>query len=80
MFETRETVIEMQLEQMYNFVGTIEIRQNYSTRQENVYIECSKSDWKLFRTRIVEWQEEYMERLVKEYIDMLNGKKMRIYE
>lgn len=36
-------------------------------------MECSKSDWKLFRTRIVEWQEEYMERLVKEYIDMLNG-------
>ena len=36
-------------------------------------MEVSKSDWKLFRTRIVEWQEYYMERLVKEYIDMLNG-------
>ena len=36
-------------------------------------MEISKSDWKLFRTRIVEWQESYMERLVKEYIDMLNG-------
>lgn len=35
-------------------------------------MEVSKSDWKLFRTRIVEWQEYYMERLVKEYIDMLN--------
>lgn len=35
-------------------------------------MEVSKSDWKLFRTRIAEWQEDYMERLVKEYIDMLN--------
>ncbi len=36
-------------------------------------MEVSKSDWKLFRVRIAEWQENYMERLVKEYIDMLNG-------
>ena len=36
-------------------------------------MEISKSDWKLFRARIAEWQEDYMERLVKEYIDMLNG-------
>ena len=36
-------------------------------------MEISKSDWKLFRARIDEWQENYMERLVKEYIDMLNG-------
>ena len=36
-------------------------------------MEFSKSDWKLFRACIAEWQENYMERLVKEYIDMLNG-------
>lgn len=36
-------------------------------------MEVSKNDWKLFRTRIAEWQEAYMERLVKEYIDLLNG-------
>lgn len=36
-------------------------------------MEISKSDWKLFRARIAEWQENYMECLVKEYIDMLNG-------
>ena len=36
-------------------------------------MEILKSDWKLFRVRIAEWQENYMERLVKEYIDMLNG-------
>lgn len=36
-------------------------------------MEISKSDWKLFRAHIAEWQENYMERLVKEYIYMLNG-------
>ena len=36
-------------------------------------MEISKSDWKLFRACIAEWQENYMERLVKGYIDMLNG-------
>lgn len=36
-------------------------------------MECSKSDWRLFRTRIAEWQEAYMERLTKEYIDLLSG-------
>ena len=42
-------------------------------RMENVYMEVSKSDWKLFRSSIAEWQENYMERLVKEYIDLLKG-------
>lgn len=37
-------------------------------------MEVSKSDWKLFRTRIGNWQEAYMERLVKEYVDLLEGK------
>ena len=36
-------------------------------------MEVSKSDWKLFRTHIGEWQEAYMERLVKEYMDLLDG-------
>lgn len=36
-------------------------------------MEVSKSDWKLFRTRIGDWQEAYMERLIKEYIDLLSG-------
>lgn len=40
---------------------------------EGVYIEVSKSDWKLFRARIGDWQEAYMERLVKEYMDLLEG-------
>ena len=36
-------------------------------------MEVSKSDWKLFRARIGDWQEAYMERLVKEYVDLLVG-------
>lgn len=36
-------------------------------------MEVSKSDWKLFRACIGEWQEAYMERLVKEYMDLLGG-------
>ncbi len=36
-------------------------------------MEVSKSDWKLFRDRIGDWQEAYMERLVQEYIELLSG-------
>ena len=36
-------------------------------------MEVSKNDWKLFRARIVDWQELYMGRLTKEYIDLLSG-------
>lgn len=36
-------------------------------------MEISKSDWKKFREKIAGWQENYMERLVKEYITLLNS-------
>ena len=36
-------------------------------------MEISKADWKLFRERVPEWQENYMEQLVKEYIDLLSS-------
>ena len=32
-------------------------------------MECSKSDWKLFRAKIANWQENYMDKLNKEYIN-----------
>ena len=28
-------------------------------------VEISKADWKLFRERVPEWQEHYMEQLAK---------------
>ena len=36
-------------------------------------MEVSKNDWKLFRARIRDWQEAYMGRLTKDYIDLLSG-------
>ena len=33
----------------------------------------TENDWRLFRTRIVQWQERCMERLNQEYISLLNG-------
>ena len=32
----------------------------------------TEKDWKLFRKKIVDWQEAYMERLNKEYIALLS--------
>lgn len=37
-------------------------------------MEISKSDWKLFREKLPIWQENYMEGLVKGYVDFLNDK------
>ena len=62
--------VELQLEQRYNFVGTIEGLVNAVALIGDLHGNF-KSDWKLFRACIAEWQENYMERLVK--VDMLNG-------
>ena len=35
-------------------------------------MEISKADWKLYREKIVGWQENYMARLNKEYIALLS--------
>jgi len=36
-------------------------------------VEISKSDWKLFRERVPQWQEHYMEQLTREYIELLSS-------
>ena len=33
----------------------------------------TEHDWKLFRAKIADWQEAYMERLNREYIELLSG-------
>lgn len=33
----------------------------------------SKQDWKLFREKVPEWQEHYMEQLVKQYVELLSS-------
>ena len=35
-------------------------------------MEVSKSDWKLFRDRLPQWQENYMGQLCEEYITILS--------
>ncbi len=32
-----------------------------------------ESDWKLFRKKLPDWQEDYMGKLIEEYKDILNG-------
>jgi len=36
-------------------------------------MEITKHDWKLFRSKIADWQESYMEKLCKEYMKLLGG-------
>ena len=36
-------------------------------------VDISKSDWKLFCSRITDWQEAYMGKLNHEYIELLSG-------
>lgn len=36
-------------------------------------IDITKSDWKLFQVKVPEWQERYMERLLVEYVELLNS-------
>ena len=38
-------------------------------------MKISKADWKLFREKIGEWQETYMEQLNREYIEILSSDK-----
>lgn len=36
-----------------------------------VEYEFTKKDWALFREKVADWQEDYMDKLNKEYIDLL---------
>ena len=36
-------------------------------------MEPSKSDWRLYRKKVSGWQENYMERLIKDYITYLSS-------
>ena len=36
-------------------------------------MEFDPKDWKLFRSKIASWQEDYMARLNREYVDILSG-------
>ncbi|WP_292194362.1 multidrug transporter [Butyrivibrio sp.] len=36
-------------------------------------MDVNEKDWKLFRKNLPDWQENYMEKLIKEYVDFLKG-------
>lgn len=38
-------------------------------------MQISEYDWKIFRKKIPDWQESYMELLAKEYIILLQSEK-----
>lgn len=40
-----------------------------------MYIEINESDWKVYRSRIADWQEAFMERLCREYVELLSTDK-----
>ena len=37
--------------------------------------QSEEKDWKLYREKLPEWQEAYMERLIREYAELLNSDK-----
>lgn len=50
---------------------TLFVETNMRLRRSKI-MDISKKDWKLFRERLSDWQENYMKGLVKEYVDFLN--------
>lgn len=40
-------------------------------------IQISKKDWKLYREKLPQWQERYMEGLIQEYIDFLSDENIQ---
>ena len=35
--------------------------------------DVAESDWKLFKKTLPQWQERYMEKLIGQYVEILNG-------
>lgn len=48
-----------------------DVLENYLSVIGEIMVEVSKRDWKLFREKLPGWQESYMERLCKEYVELL---------
>ena len=59
----------------YNFKSvlflTLFVETNMRLRRFKI-MDISKKDWKLFREKLSGWQENYMEGLVKDYVNFLN--------
>jgi hypothetical protein len=44
-----------------------------SESRDDFMYQVKEKDWKLFRKMLPEWQDKYMERLTKEYIELLSS-------
>lgn len=64
--EEKENVIEISVNIAYV------LRMNWQSSMRRKIMEISKKDWKLFREKLAIWQENYMNKLTKEYIELLN--------
>ena len=60
--------------QEYSEVSLNEVSLDLRLRRFKI-MDISKKDWKLFREKLSDWQENYMEGLVKEYANFLNDDK-----
>lgn len=49
-----------------------EVLQKERNKEEMNVQKVNESDWKLFRKRVPEWQEAYMDKLNHEYIELLS--------
>ena len=52
--------------------GIFFVKNIYQGFRKGNKIEISKRDWKLFREKVPVWQENYMEKLIKEYVNFLS--------
>ena len=49
------------------------VRINYKVRKRSKKYGGFKKDWKLYREKLPEWQEAYIERLVSTYVEYLTS-------
>jgi len=71
---SKERRLKSFLKNEYFKVSLNEVSRDLRLRRFKI-MDISKKDWKLFRERLSGWQENYMEGLVKEYVNFLNDDK-----
>lgn len=47
-------------------------------KEEDIMYEVKEKDWKIFRKKIIVWQENYMRKLNNEYIELLQRYKLPV--
>ena len=64
---------KLALKNILEFVSFLTLFVEYDMgRRRFKIMDISKKDWKLFREKLSDWQEKYIEGLIKEYVNYLN--------